>query len=264
MRDLRPLTADRVCDLAGDGAPCTFWQTVPRNGRVIQQPPLELLADWVGQVSQEWGPPGRIAYLEGRPVGNVLIAPARFIPRLAAFPTAPSDPATVMLLTVLVTADQRGHGLRKALVHAAAKEALRHRARSVDVIAARPLAVGKHPCVLEVDFLERMGFKVARDHPTYPRLRLDLRTVLTIREEAAAAVRRALARVPGVRPVPEQPPVVHSVESTHLREPAPSRDPGGPGGPAAADEAERRRPISAPDPTTHTGWPRGGGAGQRA
>jgi len=206
VRDLRPLTVDRVADLAGDSALCTFWQTVPRNGDILPREPLDLLTDWVREVTVNWGAPGRIAYVDDRPVGHVLLVPARYVPRLAAFPTTPSDPATLMLVTVRINADEHGRGLRKVLVQAAVKEALRHRERSIEVIAARPQAVGKHPCVLESTFVENLGFRVAREHPVYPRLRLDLRTIVTIREGAAAAVRKALAKVPGVHPVPETPP----------------------------------------------------------
>jgi hypothetical protein len=220
-RELRPLTPDRVADLVGSCAPCTFWQTVPNNGHGDPADPLALLAAWVESVTTDWGPPGRVAYVDGRPVGHVVVAPARLVPRLAAFPTSPSDPSTLMLVTA-VTADASGgadlagrvgKGLRKALVQAAAKEALRHRARSLDVIAARPLAVDRHDCVLEARVLEDAGFRVERDHPSYPRLRIDLRTLVTIRDEAAEAVRRALAAVPAVRPVPE----THPNGSSHAR-----------------------------------------------
>ena len=176
---------------------------MPRNGDILPREPLDLLTDWVREVTANWGAPGRIAYVDDRPVGHVLLVPARYVPRLAAFPTTPSDPATLMLRHGAINADAAGRGLRKVLVQAAVKEALRHRARSIEVIAARPQAVGKHPCVLECTFVENLGFRVARDHPVYPRLRLDLRTILTVREGAAAAVRKALAKVPGVHPVPE-------------------------------------------------------------
>ena len=214
-RELLPLTPDRVGDLVGSCAPCTFWQTVPHNGHRQPTDALELLADWVEQVTADWGPPGRVAYLDGHAVGHVIVAPARYVPRLAAFPTSPSDPATLMLVTA-ATVDPRssvdgvvrvgGKALRKTLVQAAAKEALNHRVRSLEVVAARPLAVHRHACVLEAHLLEEAGFRVERDHPTYPRLRIDLRTLVTIRDEAAEAVRRALAKVPGVRPVPETHP----------------------------------------------------------
>jgi hypothetical protein len=208
MPDLQLLTPDRVGDLVGSCAPCTFWQTVPRNGHGAGSDPeadLQLLADWVEQVTADWGPPGRIAYADGRPVGHVVLAPARFVPRLAAFPTAPSDPATVMLVTAVTAPDANGdgRGLRKVLLQAAAKDALKQHVRSVDVVASRPVAVGPHACVIEAAPLEKFGFRVERDHPAYPRLRIDLRTAVTLRDEAAAYVARALARIPGVHPAPE-------------------------------------------------------------
>jgi hypothetical protein len=46
---------------------------------------------------------------------------------------------------------------------------------------------------------------VEREHALYPRLRLDLRTVLSVKDEAAAMVARALARIPSARPVAEAP-----------------------------------------------------------
>lgn len=210
MRELRPLTPDRVADLVGTCAPCTFWQTVPRNGHSDPRTPVELLADWVETVTADWGPPGRIAYVDGEPAGHVLVAPARHVPRLAAFPTSPADPSTLMLVTAMTSPGHADRGLRKALVQAAAKDALHHRSRSLEAVAARPLAVSRHTCVLDVAFLEKVGFHVERDHPAYPRLRIDLRTVVTLRDEAAAALARALAWVPGARPVPETHPNGHS------------------------------------------------------
>lgn len=206
MRELRPLTPDRAGDLVGTCAPCTFWQTVPLNGGGDPADPLERLADWIAAVTADWAPPGRIAYVDGRPVGHVVVAPARHVPRLAAFPTSPSDPSTLVLVTATTSPSYAGKGLRKALVQSAAKDALRLRIRSLEAVAARPLAVSRHACVLDVAFLEKVGFRVERDHPAYPRLRLDLRTAVTLRDEAAAAIARVLDRVPGVRPVPDTQP----------------------------------------------------------
>ncbi len=70
MRELRPLTPERVADLVGACAPCTFWQTVPRNGHADPREPGELLLDWVETVTADWGPPGRVAYVDGEPAGT--------------------------------------------------------------------------------------------------------------------------------------------------------------------------------------------------
>ncbi|MEO7130210.1 MAG: N-acetyltransferase [Dermatophilaceae bacterium] len=204
MRELRPLTPDTVADLVGPCAPCAFWQTVPRNGR-RDPDPLDLLAEWVAQVSSDWAPPGRIAYVDGKPVGQVILTPARYVPRLATFPTAPVDPSTLMLVTIGSAAGRLDAGLCKALVQSAAKDALRAKVRTIEAIGARPLAVARHPCVLEVGFLERCGFRVERDHVIYPRLRMDLRTVVSLKDEATERIARALARVTRGHPVPAHP-----------------------------------------------------------
>ncbi len=210
--DLRLLTADRTGDLVGPCAPCVFWQTVPHNGHGVAPDADVLLAEWVATVADDWGPPGRVAYLDDQPVGHLLLAPARHVPRLAAFPTSPSDPSTLMLLTACVaqdagaSLDRTGAGLRKTLVRAAAKDALSRGCRAIEVIGARPAAVDRHPCVLRVSELEKLGFRVERDHPVYPRLRLDLRTLVTVPEELAAHLVRALGRLPGLRPVPQTHP----------------------------------------------------------
>jgi hypothetical protein len=211
-RELLVLTPDRVGDLLGPCAPCTYWQTMPHNGHRQCPDPLGLLADWVDEVTREWGPPGRVAYVDGSPIGHVIIAPARHVPRLAAFAASPSDPSRLMLVTVGIAPGVHVKGLRRALVRAAAKDALQHRERSLTAIGSRLPGSGHgrvsapgHPCVPDVSLLERSGFRVERDHLTHPRLRLDLRTALTVRDEAAAYLSRALSRVPGLRPVPESP-----------------------------------------------------------
>ena len=211
-RELLVLTPDRVADLLGPCAPCTYWQTMPHNGHRESRDPLGLLSAWVEEVTRDWGPPGRVAYVDGSPIGHVLIAPARHVPRLASFAASPSDPARLMLVTVVAAPGVHVKGLRRALVRSAAKDALQHQERSLTAIGSRLPAVGHgralvpgHPCVVDVALLERAGFRVERDHPTHPRLRLDLRTALTVRDEAAAYLARALARVPGLRPVPESP-----------------------------------------------------------
>ncbi len=112
-----------------------------------------------------------------------------------------------MLVTAMTSpaANGDGRGLRKALVQTAAKDALKRGVRSLDVVASRPTARSPHACVLEAPPLEKFGFRVERDHPAYPRLRIDLRTAVTLRDEAAAYLARALARI-GVSPAPQAHP----------------------------------------------------------
>jgi hypothetical protein len=58
--------------------------------------------------------------------------------------------------------------------------------------------------VLPADYLSGIGFQTVRPHHRWPRLRLDLRSTLTFREDVEVAVERILGSVvrePVLRPV---------------------------------------------------------------
>ena len=60
--------------------------------------------------------------------------------------------------------------------------------------------------MLPVDFLLAVGFRTHRPHPAYPRMRMDLSTTVTWREEFEAALERLLGVVGGQRlPRPSTP-----------------------------------------------------------
>ena len=50
-------------------------------------------------------------------------------------------------------------------------------------------------CLLPIDFFTAVGFYTVREHPAYPRMRLDLRTALGWREEVEQAVERLFSPV---------------------------------------------------------------------
>jgi len=50
--------------------------------------------------------------------------------------------------------------------------------------------------MLPVDYLLAVGFKTVRPHHHYPRLRMELRTVLTWREDVEVALERLLGSMP--------------------------------------------------------------------
>ena len=144
----------------------------------------------------EWGSVGWIGYVDGAPAGYITYAPPHLVPRAAAFPTAPVSADAVMLMTARVIPDFAGQGLGRVLIQGAAKDVMRRGVRAVEAFGY----VGdpdspKAGCLIPAQFLTAVGFKTVREHRTYPRLRLDLRTALTWREDMEAAVERLLASV---------------------------------------------------------------------
>jgi hypothetical protein len=63
-----------------------------------------------------------------------------------------------------------------------------------------PGRLGGGHCLVPVDFLTSVGFKTQRAHATTPRLRMDLRSALSWRDELEVALEKLLG---AVRPAPK-------------------------------------------------------------
>lgn len=202
MAETIALQAGRAGDVIGpcssdNSMPCAYWALAP--GECLAQSPTERLAQWVEQVTDQWGPPGRLLTIEGEVVGHALVAPAGLVPALSAFATAPSDPMVPVLLTVVVRATESrsllpARLLRKHLVHTVIRDLSRQGATSLVAIGSRP-RLGPHPCLPLVSDLERWGFHVERDHVRNPRYRLEIRNALALRDEAQEWLSRAAVQL---------------------------------------------------------------------
>jgi GNAT superfamily N-acetyltransferase len=178
-RRIVPLTADRRSGLPTPCAQCPTWQ----------------LSSWVEPTSERWGPCGRVALVDDEVAGFLLYAPPGYVPRATAFATAPVSPDAVLLLTGKVLPEHEGTGLGKALVQAMAKDLVTRGVKAVEAYGSEPA----RDCLLPTAFLLALGFAPVREHARNPRLRLDLRTALSWRED----VEGVWGRVRGaVRPFP--------------------------------------------------------------
>ncbi|MDQ0951084.1 GNAT superfamily N-acetyltransferase [Streptomyces phaeochromogenes] len=203
-RRLAPLTLDNLQDLPKRCRACVFWELDPVSGQAAVKagtPELEKEA-WISAVLLEWGSCGRVVYVDDVPAGFVLYAPPAYVPRATAFPTSPVSPDAVQLMTAFIMPGFQGQGLGRVMVQTVAKDLLR---RGFKAIEAFGDARWKEPaCVLPADHLLAVGFKTVRPHPTYPRLRLELRTTLSWKEDVELALDRLLGAVqkePVLRPL---------------------------------------------------------------
>jgi len=164
-------------------------------------PTLEKEA-WISAVLLDWGSCGRVVYVDDVPVGFVLYAPPAYVPRSTAFPTSPVSPDAVQLMTSFIMPGYQGQGLGRVMVQTVAKDLLR---RGFKAIEAFGDAHWSGPaCVLPADHLLAVGFKTMRSHPAHPRLRLELRTTLSWKEDVEMALDRLLGAVqkePALRPL---------------------------------------------------------------
>ena len=196
-----PLTLDHLEALDAPCRGCVFWELDP-----VRRARLGAGADavsekeaWISHVLREWGSCGRVLLVDGRPVGYATYAPPAYVPGAEGFATAPVSPDAVLLTALWVQRTHAGGGLGRILVQAMARDLItRGGIRAVEAFGERrgpgPRRAD-HQCVVPADFLGRVGFKTQRPHPHTPRMRMELRSALTWRDEVEAAIGRLVGVV---------------------------------------------------------------------
>ncbi|MFE7209906.1 GNAT family N-acetyltransferase [Streptomyces sp. NPDC001698] len=203
-RRLVPLTLDNLQDLPQRCRACVFWELDPVSGEAALKAGTSVAEKeaWISAVLLDWGSCGRVVYVDDAPVGFVLYAPPAYVPRSTAFPTSPVSPDAVQLMTGFLMPGYQGQGLGRVMVQTVAKDLLR---RGFKAIEAFGDARWKEPaCMLPADHLLAVGFKTVRHHPAHPRLRLELRSTLSWKEDVEMAIDRLLGAVqkePALRPL---------------------------------------------------------------
>lgn len=189
-RRIGELTLSSLDDLPLKCRGCVFWELSPsdRALAVEHDPEFEKEA-WCSALSLEWGSCGKVAYLDGRAVGFALAGPVEAFPRAAFFPARVSRDA-LFLAVSHVLPEAQGRGVGKALIQAVVREAKDRGKRAVECFADRRWA--QPDCLLPADFLERVGFKVRREHPRFPLMRIDTRALAKLTEGVEAAVEALL------------------------------------------------------------------------
>jgi GNAT superfamily N-acetyltransferase len=191
-RRLVNVTLDNLDDLPIRCRRCVFWELDP-----VSRARAEDLGDtglekeaWVSQTLLEWGSCGKVAYVDGVAAGYVLFAPPAYVPRSVAFPTSPVSADAVLLMSAHIMPEFSGGGLGRMLVQAVAKELIRRNVRAIEAFG--DLSWHEPACVLPADYLLAVGFKTVRPHSRWPRLRLELKTTASWREDVEVALERLL------------------------------------------------------------------------
>ncbi len=194
-RRVASITLDNLDDLPKRCRRCVFWELDPvghARAQEVGDPALEKEA-WISSTLLDWGSCGKIVYVDGAPAGYVLYAPPMYVPRSMAFPTSPVSADAVLLMTASILSEFSGGGLGRVLVQSVAKDLTRRGVKAIEAFGdLRPEGLS---CVLPADYLLAVGFKTVRPHLHYPRLRLELKTAVSWREDVEVALERLLGSV---------------------------------------------------------------------
>jgi hypothetical protein len=203
-RRLVNITLDNLSDLPTTCRSCVFWELDPVSKARAETPDTALEKEsWMSSVLLEWGSCGKLVYVDGVPAGFVLFAPPHYVPRSGAFPTSPVSADAVLLMTARVMSEFSGGGLGRMLVQGVAKDLMRRGVKAIEAFGDKQWTAPA--CVLPVDHLLAVGFKTVRPHHRHPRLRMELRTALTWREDVEVALERLLGSMTPdrvLRPIP--------------------------------------------------------------
>jgi GNAT superfamily N-acetyltransferase len=191
-RRLASVTLDNLDELPRRCRRCVFWELDPvARTRAEEAGDTEFEKEaWVSATLLEWGSCGKLVYVDGVPAGYVMFAPPAYVPRSVAFPTSPVSADAVLLMTGHILPEFTGMGLGRMLVQGVAKDLIRRGVKAVEAFGDRNWEAPA--CVLPADYLLSVGFKTVRAHPRYPRLRLELKTAVSWREDVEVALERLL------------------------------------------------------------------------
>lgn len=198
------ITLDNLDDLPSRCRRCVFWELDPlAHDRAVEAGDTAFEKEsWMSATLLEWGSCGKIAYVDALPAGFVVYAPPAYVPRSVAFPTSPVSADAVLLMTGHVLPEFQGGGLGRMLLQGVAKDLVRRGVRAIEAFGDEQWT--EPACVLPADHLRSVGFKTVRPHHRWPRLRLELKSAVSWREDVEVALERLLGSMspdPLLRPV---------------------------------------------------------------
>ncbi len=198
------ITLDNLDDLPLRCRTCVFWELDPLAwDRAVEAGDTGFEKEsWVSATLLDWGSCGKIAYVDGVAAGFLMYAPPAYVPRSLAFPTSPVSADAVLLMTGQVHSDFSGGGLGRMLVQGVAKDLVRRGVRAIEAFGDERWEAPA--CVLPASHLRAVGFKTVRPHARFPRLRLELKSAVSWREDVEVALERLLGSMspdPLPRPV---------------------------------------------------------------
>lgn len=191
-RRLANITLDNLDDLPVRCRNCVFWELDPvqaEKAAASGDIALEKEA-WLSSTLLDWGSCGKVAYVDGVPAGFILYAPPIYVPRSVAFPTSPVSADAVALMTAHIVPEFSGGGLGRMLIQGVAKDLTRRGVRAIEAFG--DVKWESPGCVLPAEYLLAVGFKTVRPHHRFPRLRLELKSAVSWREDLEVALERLL------------------------------------------------------------------------
>ena len=204
------LTLDHLDELPQPCRSCVFWQLDPVRRERVGRTRRDEKEAWVSAVLRDWGSCGRVVLVDGHPVGYAALRARGLRARRRRFPTAPVSPTPCCSpQRVRRTRTHAGGGLGRMLVQGMARDLIeRGGIKAVEAFGdTRGPGWHRAAATTRGAWCRRTSWAASASRPSgrtraTPRMRMDLRSALTWRDEVEAPWSgcSASSARPGTRP----------------------------------------------------------------
>lgn len=188
MRRIEPVSCEHLKNLMLPCNECCYWEKScsgselpPCSGLSLCPEASEPVIDPDPVSSEQLV--GRILLEDDVPVGYGQIGAPRHFPRIWCLPSGPPSPDAYLLTCLYIAPESRGRGNGKYLLRHLLKELYKSRAAT-----ALEAFVVKQTSGELFDFYLSQGFRLFRDNPRYPLLRLEMRSLLGWQEGVSSVL----------------------------------------------------------------------------
>jgi GNAT superfamily N-acetyltransferase len=153
---------------------CLYWE-YPGQFCPKKLPDDQLLrakSGWLYKTRASFGSCGRVAYVDGIAAGYAQYAPPELLPRVSDYTAGPPSLDAVFISCLFIAQDQlRGLGVGRQLLKSILADLENRGIGVVETFGRRGSADNPSG---PVEFYLKHGFRVLRDDPDFPLLRLEL------------------------------------------------------------------------------------------
>jgi GNAT superfamily N-acetyltransferase len=154
---------------------CIYWEypekfitLKKKNKDEIFQEKLE----WLRRVKKEFGDCGKLIYIDRKPVGYAQFASPKFLPNLMNYDAGHPDKDSVIISCLFIcNKNYRSLGLGKRLLESIIDDLKSRGIKIVETFARKDKASNPSG---PVEFYIKNRFRVYKDDPQFPLMRLDL------------------------------------------------------------------------------------------
>lgn len=154
---------------------CIYWEFPEECVEPSREDREKMLAkkiNWLRSVRNMFGDCGKLVYVDGKPVGYAQYAPPKKLPLSAEYPAGPPSGDAVLISCLFIAEKEyRRRGLGKQLLQSIIEDLRKRGVKAVETFARRNNP--NNPSG-PMEFYLKNGFRVLRDDPGFPLMRLEL------------------------------------------------------------------------------------------